>query len=113
MLGERSADPELRVPTISFVVKGKSPKALVEQVDRASGDAKGPLDGGQDGDQGLGESRQFGIRWGHFYSKRLCEEVLGLEKDGEGVVRVSLVHYNTGKYILFCFLCMYGEGREG
>ncbi|KAI4156299.1 MAG: hypothetical protein LQ340_000389 [Diploschistes diacapsis] len=97
VLGERSADPELRVPTISFVVKGKSPKALVEQVDRASGDAKGPLDGGQDGDQGLGESRQFGIRWGHFYSKRLCEEVLGLEKDGEGVVRVSLVHYNTGK----------------
>ncbi|KAJ0277986.1 hypothetical protein COL940_007498 [Colletotrichum noveboracense] len=37
----------------------------------------------------------IGIRWGHFFSKRLAERTLGLEDDG--VVRVSLVHYNTGE----------------
>ena len=101
ILGERSTDPDLRVPTISFVVKGKQSRALVEEVDKAVGHVKSPVaTGGNDGDQGLGESRQFGIRWGHFYSKRLCEEVLGLDKDGEGVVRVSLVHYNSGKSFL-------------
>jgi len=36
---------------------------------------------------------EMGIRWGGFYSVRLLEEVLGLGKDG--VVRVSMVHYNT------------------
>ena len=97
VLGERSGDPQIRVPTISFVVGKESSKALVEKVDRVAGLANGPTKTSQDGDQGLGESRQFGIRWGHFYSKRLCEEVLGLPKDGEGVVRVSLVHYNSGK----------------
>jgi len=34
-----------------------------------------------------------GFRWGHFYSKRLVDEVLKLK--GDGVVRVSMVHYNT------------------
>ena len=34
-----------------------------------------------------------GIRWGHFYSKRLID-CLKLA-DGDGVVRLSLVHYNT------------------
>ena len=97
ILGERSADPELRVPTISFVVEGKGSKILVDEVDSAAGISEEPTETGQDGDQGMGESKQFGIRWGHFYSKRLCEEILNLPKDGEGVVRVSLVHYNSGK----------------
>ena len=99
ILGERSADPEIRVPTISFVVEGKGSKTLVEEVDNAAGASKESTETGQDGDQGMGESKQFGIRWGHFYSKRLCEEILNLPKDGEGVVRVSLVHYNSGKSI--------------
>ena len=103
ILGERDPDPEERVPTVSFVVKGKSSKDVVEGVDKAVGLTNGALKSAKDGDQGLGQSRQFGIRWGHFYSKRLCEEVLGLEKDGEGVVRVSLVHYNTGEY----WSCLY------
>lgn len=38
---------------------------------------------------------KFGFRCGAFYSVRLSEEVLGLDKGG--VVRVSMVHYNTGK----------------
>jgi len=36
---------------------------------------------------------RFGFKYGHFYSKRLINEVLGLDDDG--IVRVSLVHYNT------------------
>jgi hypothetical protein len=39
----------------------------------------------------------FGFRWGSFYSVRLAEEVLGVEPV-DGVVRVSMVHYNTGKF---------------
>lgn len=39
----------------------------------------------------------FGFRWGAFYSNRLVENVLGLGK--EGVVRVSMVHYNTAEEI--------------
>jgi selenocysteine lyase/cysteine desulfurase len=35
----------------------------------------------------------YGFRWGHFYSKRLCDEVLQLEP--KAVTRVSMVHYNT------------------
>ncbi|KAH7112812.1 pyridoxal phosphate-dependent transferase [Dendryphion nanum] len=69
--GSSSADEKVRVPTISFTVKGRNSREIVEQA---------------------GSSR-FGFRWGHFYSKRLCDEVLGL--GSEGVVRVSMVHYNT------------------
>ncbi|KAL8675780.1 MAG: hypothetical protein Q9186_007611, partial [Xanthomendoza sp. 1 TL-2023] len=69
---ERSADQKLRVPVVSFSIKGRSSREVVEKVDAGS---------------------DFGIRWGHFYSKRLVDEVLGLGE--EGVVRVSMVHYNT------------------
>ena len=72
--GERDADPKRRVSTISFVVNGWKSQNVVEAVDKAS---KG----------------EIGIRWGAFYSNRLVEEVLGLGSDG--VVRVSMVHYNT------------------
>ncbi|KAG8529897.1 uncharacterized protein KY384_005378 [Bacidia gigantensis] len=71
--GHGVADKEKRVPVISFSVEGWNSKDLVEKME--------------------GRSR-VGFRWGHFYSKRLVEEVLGLEKIG-GVLRVSLVHYNT------------------
>ncbi|KAF9732802.1 hypothetical protein PMIN04_008924 [Paraphaeosphaeria minitans] len=76
VLGSTSADPAVRVATISFVVEGRNSREVVEQADKVS---------------------NFGIRWGHFYSKRLCDEVLGLEP--EGVVRVSMVHYNTEEEI--------------
>ncbi len=70
---ERSADAKLRVPVISFSVKGRSSREVVEKVDGCS---------------------DFGIRWGHFYSKRMVDDLLGLKMDG--VIRVSMVHYNTG-----------------
>lgn len=70
--GEPSSDPKLRVSTVSFVVAEWSSRAIVELLDRET---------------------DFACRWGTFYSVRLAEEILGL---GEGVVRVSMVHYNTG-----------------
>ena len=77
--GETSPDSNIRVPTISFTVKDRSSRSIVEEVERTS---------------------NLGFRWGHFFSYRLVTEVLGLKDDG--VVRVSMVHYNTGTYIIFC-----------
>ena len=74
--GVKEGSRALRVPVISFTVKGRGGKEIVEKIEGRS---------------------NFGCRWGHFYSKRLVEEVLGLGE--EGVVRVSLVHYNTGESI--------------
>ena len=71
--GEPSANPDLRVPVLSFVVKGRSSESIVAAVE---------------------EKSNYGIRSGHFYSKRLCNDVIGLDGD-DGVVRVSLLHYNT------------------
>ncbi|KAM0391885.1 hypothetical protein ACHAQC_006685 [Fusarium culmorum] len=70
--GEISTDKKVRVPTVSFTVEGMSSQSVVEAVEAVS---------------------HAGIRWGHFFSKRLVGSILGLSDDG--VVRVSLVHYNT------------------
>ncbi|PSN72456.1 PLP-dependent transferase [Corynespora cassiicola Philippines] len=72
VLGSTSSDSKVRVPTISFVVDGKRSDKVIEEAEKIS---------------------NYGFRWGHFYSKRLCDEILGLAP--EGVVRVSAVHYNT------------------
>lgn len=69
--GESTADRSRRVPTISFSVDGVAPDAIVRAVD----------------------AHGIGIRHGHFYSQALVR-ALGLEARG-GVVRVSMVHYNT------------------
>ena len=71
--GEPGADKGKRVPVISFTVKGRSSEEIVEATQSNS---------------------DFGCRWGSFYSNRLVEEILGLDP-ADGVVRVSLVHYNT------------------
>ncbi|MCJ1483881.1 hypothetical protein MMC06_004049 [Schaereria dolodes] len=70
--GEKSASSKLRVPVISFTVAGRSSKSVVDAIQ---------------------DSSNFGFKCGHFYSVRLIDEVLGLTSDG--VIRVSLVHYNT------------------
>lgn len=71
IIGSRSGDKADRVPTISFIVEGQSSEALVRQVDPSG----------------------IGIRFGDFHSKRL---VNSLElSSGDGVIRVSAVHYNT------------------
>ena len=75
--GEKSADTKLRVATISFTVAGWKSKDVVDKVEELS-------------------NGEMAIRWGGMYSVRLLEDVLGLGHDG--VVRVSMVHYNTGKW---------------
>lgn len=71
IIGPSAAAASVRVPTISFRVDGTDSRAIVESVD----------------------AHKIGIRYGDFYSHRLIDD-LGL-RDGNGVVRVSMVHYNT------------------
>jgi selenocysteine lyase/cysteine desulfurase len=71
IIGQPQANRNSRVPTISFVVDGMNSESIPLQIDK----------------------HNIGIRFGDFYAKRLIED-LGLDKQG-GVVRVSMVHYNT------------------
>ena len=64
-----------RVGTVSFVHRRKSSREITEAVDRSG----------------------IAIRHGHMYAYHLCE-ALGLDPD-DGVIRVSLVHYNTPEEI--------------
>lgn len=38
---------------------------------------------------------QVGIRWGHFYAYSLVDDLSPKLDVDDGVVRISLVHYNT------------------
>lgn len=76
IIGEPSASQELRVPVMSFVVRGVKSQRLVEAVESRS---------------------PYGFRSGHMYSHRLLQDVCGFDDVDDGVVRVSLLHYNTGK----------------
>ncbi|CAM4060635.1 cysteine desulfurase-like protein [Gillisia hiemivivida] len=71
IIGASSADASLRVPTISFIHPKFKSSEIVEFIDK----------------------KHIGIRYGDFYAKQLIKD-LDL-KQYEGVVRVSLVHYNT------------------
>lgn len=64
-----------RMPTVSFVVAGKSSETIVQHMDKFN----------------------IGIRFGDFYAKRLIE-TLGLQSHG-GVVRISIAHYNKASEI--------------
>ncbi|KAK6387117.1 uncharacterized protein PV06_07695 [Exophiala oligosperma] len=76
--GEPSSDRKLRVPVISFRVKGQSSIGIIDAIEARS---------------------DFGCRNGHFYSKRLCEKVLGIPDADDGVIRCSLLHYNTAEEV--------------
>lgn len=71
VIGPPEADRNRRVPTICFVSEKTPSEDVTLHVDRSN----------------------IGIRFGHFYSKRLIDD-LGLDPH-HGVVRVSMVHYNT------------------
>jgi selenocysteine lyase/cysteine desulfurase len=73
--GETSADPSIRLPIISFKVRGWGSREIVETVEKDT---------------------NLGFRWGSFYSQRLTKGILGLDPV-DGIVRVSMAHYNTGK----------------
>lgn len=71
VIGSRTAERHVRVPTISFKAANRDSAELVRHVDGA----------------------KVGIRYGDFHSRRLVEG-LGLS-DNNGVLRASMVHYNT------------------
>lgn len=71
IIGRTDADRAQRVPTISFVVEDRDSQQIPTYMDQ----------------------HRIGIRYGDFYAKRLIED-LGLAAQN-GVVRVSMVHYNT------------------
>ena len=71
LIGQDDPDRRHRVPTVSFVVEGRDSAKIVLDVDK----------------------HKIGIRYGDFYARRLIDD-LGLTPQN-GVVRVSMVHYNT------------------
>ena len=71
IIGNPEADASKRVPTISFVHEELYSDTIVGQIDEY----------------------RIGIRFGDFYAKKLVEDFGLTEKNG--VVRISLVHYNT------------------
>ena len=71
VLGLTSADRNLRVPTISFTVDGVDSQTIAKHVSR----------------------HKLGIRAGSFYALALGEAFDFARHNG--VVRVSMVHYNT------------------
>jgi cysteine desulfurase family protein (TIGR01976 family) len=75
IIGPDTTDPS-RVSTVSFV----HARQRSEQIAKAA------------------NQRRFGIRYGHFYAYRMCArlaEAGRLHDPEDGVVRVSLLHYNT------------------
>lgn len=70
IVGPRGASAGERVPTIAFTLEGRDHAEVVKAVD----------------------GHKIGIRHGDFHSRRLIE-ALGLAANG--VIRVSMVHYNT------------------
>jgi len=71
IIGSTSDDKKKRVSTISFVHKKLKSSEVVSKVDKYD----------------------IGIRFGDFYAKKIIHDLGLIEKDG--VIRVSLVHYNT------------------
>jgi cysteine desulfurase family protein (TIGR01976 family) len=71
VIGDPTPDRNHRVSTISFIREGTQSSTVTQAVDRS----------------------KIGIRYGDFYARRLIDS-LGLTKL-DGVVRVSMVHYNT------------------
>jgi len=75
VIGHPYGDKAVRVPTISFIVDGTDSKEIVSKVDEY----------------------KIGIRYGDFYARRLIEYLGTAEQNG--VIRVSMVHYNTTEEI--------------
>jgi cysteine desulfurase family protein (TIGR01976 family) len=75
IIGNPQSNPNQRVATLSFVHDEIDSKTIVEQVDK----------------------HNIGIRYGDFYAVKLIDH-LGLRKQ-QGVVRVSLAHYNTAEEV--------------
>jgi len=80
VIGPAHADTSNRVATISFVHKTKSSKQLNDEIQKAG----------------------FAIRNGHMYAMRMTERLVDKKyarSAGDGVVRISLLHYNTAEEV--------------
>jgi cysteine desulfurase family protein (TIGR01976 family) len=71
IIGRKEAHRGVRMPTISFVVDDTKSSSITLETDK----------------------HKIGIRYGDFYARRLIEDLGLMPRDG--VVRVSMVHYNT------------------
>ncbi len=88
IIGPDTSD-STRVCTVSFVHKTRRSRGIVEAAGR----------------------RGFGLRHGHCYAYRLCERLaeLGVIHDAEdGVIRASLLHYNTADEVQRLIECLEG-----
>jgi len=72
LIGEKTGDHKRREPTIAFSVEGRPSAAIAAAV----------------------ADDKIALANGHFYGYR-CVEALGYEDVEDGVVRASMVHYNT------------------
>ena len=72
LLGRHTADADLRAPTFSFTLKGKSSAEVVAAL----------------------TAQQIACWNGDFYAPRLLEAV-GVSDTTDGVIRTSMAHYNT------------------
>lgn len=75
IIGEKTPDRFLRVPTFSFISEKIRSDQAVAQVD----------------------PYHVGIRYGDFYARRLIRDLDLSER--KGVIRVSMVHYNTAEEV--------------
>ncbi|KAF5624635.1 selenocysteine lyase [Fusarium tjaetaba] len=75
--GEPDSDPSKRLPIVSFTINGWNSRSVVAAIEANS---------------------NLGLKHGHFYSHRLVKQVLDLDTT-DGVVRVSMAHYNTREEI--------------
>lgn len=71
--GEKSTDFNIRVPTISFKIKEWGSKEIIHAIE---------------------EKTNLAFRYGSFYSQRLVRDIFELDPL-DGIVRVSMAHYNT------------------
>ena len=72
VIGEPSADRTRRAPTIAFTVEGMRSAEVTAVTD----------------------AHDIAIRHGHFYAERAMA-ALGVSDADDGIVRVSMLHYNT------------------
>lgn len=82
LLGVADPAPERRVATVSLVVEGRSASEIPPHLD----------------------ANRIGVRYGDFHARRLIQD-LGLA-ERNGVVRISLAHYNTPDEIALLCGCL-------
>lgn len=97
VVGEETTG-ERRVPTICFVVvKGETGDAISGKDVVKVFDAKGSVGSFPFVTSAISHGRyvQMGVRYGHFYAYTLVDTLEPRVDVNEGLVRISLVHYNT------------------